>query len=223
MRIEELYGYLVREDGMIFNLDKTPAKVVMLNTYRVIQTPFGLKHVARMVAECFCEGMNKERDDKIRNTVNHIDENRTNDHYTNLEWVSQKENNMHNNRHLRVGAKGGKTRKTRYAKEGLNNNEKEGHSKVWITRRENEMKYGISDKVKEGHRKSNEANGHDVVAIDLEGKEYFYPSMVSCAKALGVGDGVIKNRIVSGKLLNNTYKIYLASEYNLEDMDNDTL
>lgn len=42
----------------------------------------------RLVAKAFCDGY----EDNL--VVNHIDENKTNNHYTNLEWVTQRENSM---------------------------------------------------------------------------------------------------------------------------------
>ena len=46
--------------------------------------------VARIVAHAFCDGFSDEK-----NTVNHIDGNVQNNDATNLEWVSQEENNIH--------------------------------------------------------------------------------------------------------------------------------
>lgn len=46
--------------------------------------------VARLVAHAFCRGYSEER-----NTVNHIDGNVQNNRADNLEWVSQKDNNIH--------------------------------------------------------------------------------------------------------------------------------
>lgn len=47
--------------------------------------------VSRITAHTFVEGY----DDKTANTVNHIDGNVMNNQATNLEWVSQSENNLH--------------------------------------------------------------------------------------------------------------------------------
>lgn len=51
--------------------------------------------VARIVAHAFCEGFSAEK-----NTVNHIDGNVQNNDSSNLEWVSQEENNIHSYRVL---------------------------------------------------------------------------------------------------------------------------
>jgi hypothetical protein len=58
--------------------------------YLYVDCVDGCKHqrfaIHRLVAEYFCDGY---FDGAV---VNHIDANKTNNHYTNLEWVSQKEN-----------------------------------------------------------------------------------------------------------------------------------
>lgn len=46
--------------------------------------------VHRLVAEYFIKGKSK-----YRNQVNHIDSNRSNNHHSNLEWVTPKENQNH--------------------------------------------------------------------------------------------------------------------------------
>lgn len=48
-------------------------------------------HVHRLVAESFIE----KPESDISLVVNHIDGNKENNHYTNLEWVTQKENCIH--------------------------------------------------------------------------------------------------------------------------------
>lgn len=44
----------------------------------------------RLVAHKYCKGRTRDR-----NIVNHIDENRCNNYYVNLEWVSPSENSIH--------------------------------------------------------------------------------------------------------------------------------
>ena len=53
-----------------------------------IDTRFGAMH--RLVANAFCDGRSSERKE-----VNHIDGNKENNKYTNLEWVTPKENMRH--------------------------------------------------------------------------------------------------------------------------------
>ena len=50
----------------------------------------GRLQIARLVGIYFCEGHSE-----IANTINHIDGNVENNDYTNLEWVSQSDNNKH--------------------------------------------------------------------------------------------------------------------------------
>lgn len=45
--------------------------------------------IHRLVADAFVENSHN------KDTVNHIDGNKFNNHYTNLEWVTQRENNVH--------------------------------------------------------------------------------------------------------------------------------
>ena len=67
------------------------------NGYYVISTKIGgrkgkshLIRVHRAVAMAFVDGLSDER-----NVVNHIDCNKTNNHFSNLEWVTHKENTLH--------------------------------------------------------------------------------------------------------------------------------
>ena len=49
-------------------------------------------YIHRLVATCFCEGSGEFE------CVNHIDEDKTNNHYTNLEWCSKEYNNNYGSR-----------------------------------------------------------------------------------------------------------------------------
>jgi hypothetical protein len=71
--------------------DKKPVKLWDNNGYMTVRfsKPVVFQAtVSRMVAFTFVPNPNPE----VNDTVNHIDENKHNNHYTNLEWVTQKEN-----------------------------------------------------------------------------------------------------------------------------------
>ena len=90
-------GVYVSNDGRICSYKKTYNRYALLTPYlnqRVgrYYVRFDDKNfsVHRLVALCFVSGKTEEK-----NTVNHIDGNPLNNYYTNLEWVSQSENNKH--------------------------------------------------------------------------------------------------------------------------------
>ena len=59
--------------------------------YKMVRWYYGEGYVHRLVGEHFCENDNPS--EKIY--INHIDGNRLNNHYTNLEWVTPTENAQH--------------------------------------------------------------------------------------------------------------------------------
>lgn len=99
-------AYQVSDHGRVRSKDRISAgghflrgRIRKLQTYKgyhYVSLSLGKKHkmakVARLVALCFVEGHSDEND-----TVNHKDENRANDLYTNLEWCSMRYNVMYNN------------------------------------------------------------------------------------------------------------------------------
>ncbi len=88
-------GYQVSNHGRVRSWKSRYNKYVLLklnknsvNQYNYIKIKEkGLK-VSRLVGFAFVEGYSEEN-----NTIEHIDNNRTNDYYRNLKWVSQAENN----------------------------------------------------------------------------------------------------------------------------------
>lgn len=96
-------GYFVTEDGDIIGKRGTILKPFISKMGYKIATFYingELKHktVHRAVAEAFVDGY------KAGLTVNHKDENKLNNHYTNLEWMTFAEHNNYSK------AKGGKLR-----------------------------------------------------------------------------------------------------------------
>ena len=94
--IEETFGrYLINNVGNVKNA-KTGRILRPASTSGYLcvslQVEIGLKrtfYVHRLVARYFCEGYQENL------VVNHIDGDKLNNHYTNLEWVTYKENTKH--------------------------------------------------------------------------------------------------------------------------------
>ena len=86
--------YEVSEEGNIINLKKNKALInVSAGRYLVVllykNNKRKMYYVHRLVAEAFCEKLVGKMQ------VNHKDLDRYNNYYSNLEWVSAKENVMH--------------------------------------------------------------------------------------------------------------------------------
>lgn len=96
--------YQVREDGEIWSVnrnkflaqryDKSGYKRVNLHKDGVMT----VLYVHRIVAEAFIPNPENKK------TVNHTDENKKNNHWTNLSWMTQKENNAYGTRSARIAA-----------------------------------------------------------------------------------------------------------------------
>jgi len=94
-RIQEFEDYLISDFGRVYCASKDKIKTHHLNQgypsvslKRADQTKSYLIH--RLVAVAFVPGRSNER-----NIVNHIDGDKTNTHYVNLEWVTSCENTYH--------------------------------------------------------------------------------------------------------------------------------
>src|SRR5699024_4379605 len=90
--VERLYFETIDKAGRVWKKQPRIEKVRFNNNgYKMVKyIPYGHEYVHRIVDKHFCEGNNK-----LKNQVNHIDGNKTNNHYTNLEWCSKTENMQH--------------------------------------------------------------------------------------------------------------------------------
>ena len=95
--------YKIGSDGSLINTKNQKAKLFISNAgyYRVNLVMKDHTHrnisIHRLVAYYFVNNPNPE----IYNIVNHIDGNKLNNHYANLEWITQSENWAHANETLK--------------------------------------------------------------------------------------------------------------------------
>lgn len=82
----ELNDYYVSKTGEIYDKDKNIKNQLLVNGYNSVRINKKTYLVHRLVALTYIDNP------KNCNTINHIDENKTNNNATNLEWVTQKEN-----------------------------------------------------------------------------------------------------------------------------------
>lgn len=95
--------YYIQEDGKLFGY-KGREMANPLNNHGYVQnelsTEIGKKSFKRhrLVALAFIDNLDN------KDQVNHIDEDKTNNHVSNLEWATPKENSQHGTRNQRIGA-----------------------------------------------------------------------------------------------------------------------
>lgn len=97
MKLKDIEGYenyMISNTGMVFNKKRNVyLKPVLNERYMVVLLYKNNKrkqfYVHRLVANAFCE----KKEGKI--IVNHKDFDKTNNHHSNLEWVTTRENIMH--------------------------------------------------------------------------------------------------------------------------------
>ena len=88
------HNYLVYEDGRVYSEKSNRFLKPDLNSGYAVVTLFNSgdklrETVHRIVAKLFCDNSGGF------DVVNHIDGNKLNNHYTNLEWCTQRHNNIH--------------------------------------------------------------------------------------------------------------------------------
>jgi hypothetical protein len=93
-KIEGYDNYMVSDTGKILNIKKNKHLVnVLADRYFIVLLYKNNKrkryYVHRLVADAFCQ----KKEGKV--FVNHKDLNKHNNHFSNLEWVSSKENVIH--------------------------------------------------------------------------------------------------------------------------------
>jgi hypothetical protein len=85
--------YYISEDGKIFRDGKEKNTTMSNKGYKMVSTYFYGKsnklYIHRLVAICYVPNPNNKQQ------VNHIDGDKLNNHYTNLEWVTNQENRNH--------------------------------------------------------------------------------------------------------------------------------
>ena len=91
--IAEFPNYSISKDGFVLNIKTNrvlkPSKSKYLSVSLCLNGKSFQKTIHRLVALNFIPNTDNKTD------VNHIDGNKHNNHYTNLEWVTRLENNLH--------------------------------------------------------------------------------------------------------------------------------
>lgn len=107
--------YFISDYGRVYStqsqkiLKANSQQYPRVNLYNAKGKQFVRIHV--LVASYFVNKKSPEH-----KVVNHLDENKTNNYYKNLEWTSYKGNNRHNNLHVKNSIKSYETRKSNTAR-----------------------------------------------------------------------------------------------------------
>lgn len=100
IHIKDLEHYQITEDGRLFNTKTNKYRKLSIDKFGYSQTSFfGKKKkisvkIHRLVAIAFIPN------NTGYNVINHLDGNKLNNHYTNLEWCSHAQNRLHSARVL---------------------------------------------------------------------------------------------------------------------------
>jgi hypothetical protein len=81
--------YYITEDGKVYRNGRELTGFITKKGYRMVAIFRQKKYVHRLVSELYIENIENKPQ------VNHIDCNKLNNHYTNLEWVTNQENRNH--------------------------------------------------------------------------------------------------------------------------------
>ena len=146
--------YAIYSDGRLLNKELGRFTVLAEHSHGYLRVYLDCKdtYVHRLVAEYFCEGRTDER-----NQVNHIDGNKANNNYTNLEWVTNQENMNHaviNDLHVR----GKKHKHNTSGYVGVTSNKKTGKYQAQISVNGKKQYLGVFKTAEEAAIKYNEAS-----------------------------------------------------------------
>ena len=134
--------YQVSSEGRIKSLKRNKERILKPIAdcwgYQVVNLHTGGKQKRLKVHRLVCEAFHENPDGKP--CVNHIDENKTNNCASNLEWCTYAENNNHGTRNARAGKAIAKAKSKPVGQYTLDGE----LIKVWASAREAQMQVGFS-------------------------------------------------------------------------------
>lgn len=193
-------NYKIYSDGRIFGLREKFLKPDIANGYEQVWINKKRYKVHRLVAYCFCNP--PENYEQL--TVNHIDGNKRNNHYSNLEWCTQCENNKH-------------------ARDiGLNNVSKSNHDRWLNDAFRKKTIASMSEKAIESGRFKGKNNPNFRYKIkDQDNKEFLIQDLQKMLNLQYSGVyRLISNFIKTGKMDNRLEKLNLIIEYDAQNKVN---